>query len=197
MGTQKGASISGSPTLSRLPEGLSAGPREAVDDEKPKGLDRLVIHAKSTWKSLFDIFIVICVIYSSVVAPVKVVYNIDFWLGLDIFLDIVFVLDIGVQCFSGYYDLGGTRFPVLQFDKVVRQYMATWMPIDVIAGVPFDRFIPSLNFMQLIKTIRLIKVKRILKKWDSLSFAPLIKVITIVAFWLLVAHWLACGFFGL
>jgi len=166
------------------------------EDSKPTGLNRLVIHPKRRWKGAFDIFIVICVIYSSVVAPVKVTYNVEFLTGLDAFLDVVFVLDILVQCFSGYYDLGGTRFPVLRFDRVLERYAETWMPIDVIAGIPFDRFIPSLNWMQLLKTVRLIKVRRILRKWNNLSIAPLIKVFTIIAFWLLCAHWLSCGFFG-
>ena len=81
---------------------------------KPTGLSKLVIHPHSPYKSVFDIFIVICVVYSSVVAPIKVTYKTDFWVDFDIFLDVVFALDIVVQCFSGFFDLGGSRFPVLQ-----------------------------------------------------------------------------------
>ena len=170
----------------------------ADEEEKaPTGLNRLVIHPKQKWKSIFDIFIVICVVYSSIAAPIKVTYSVDFLKGIDIFLDFVFVIDIIVQCFSGYYDLGGTRFPVLRLDRVIENYAESWMPIDILAGIPFDRFVPSLNWMQLFKTIRLIKVRRILRKWNNLSIAPLIKVLTILSFWLLCAHWLSCGFFGM
>jgi len=80
---------------------------------------------------------------------------------------------------------------------VFERYAETWMLLDIIAGIPFDRAVPSLNWMQLLKTIRLVKVKRILRKWNNLSIAPLIKVFTIIAFWLLCAHWVSCGFFGI
>ena len=42
---------------------------------------------------------------------------------------------------------------------------------------------------------RLVKVKRILKKYNQMSIGPLLRVFTILFFWMLCAHWLACGFF--
>lgn len=47
----------------------------------------------------------------------------------------------------------------------------------------------------LIKIVRLLKLRRTLRKWNSLSYGPLLKVITIICGWLLVAHWFACGWF--
>ena len=47
----------------------------------------------------------------------------------------------------------------------------------------------------LIKTVRLLKLRRIMRKWNSLSYGPLLKVFTILGMWLLCAHWVACVFF--
>jgi uncharacterized membrane protein HdeD (DUF308 family) len=46
-----------------------------------------------------------------------------------------------------------------------------------------------------IKTIRLLKLRRIMRKWNSLAIGPLLKVFTILFFWVLAAHWVACTFF--
>ena len=44
------------------------------------------------------------------------------------------------------------------------------------------------SFPGLIKIIRLLKLRRTMRKWNSLSFGPSLKVVTIVCGWLLVAH---------
>ena len=47
----------------------------------------------------------------------------------------------------------------------------------------------------LIKTVRLLKLRRIMRKWNALSYGPLLKVLTILFMWVLAAHWVACVFF--
>ena len=165
--------------------------------EKPKGWDKLVIHPASTKKAYYDIFIIVCVLYTSVVAPVKVAYDTDFLQGIDIVLDILFILDIIVQFFAGYYDMGGAAFPVLVLKKVVIRYLRTWFLIDLVAGIPLDRFVASLSWVGLVKVVRLLKIRRILSRYENLAWGPLIKVLTILGFWLLAAHWISCGFFAI
>ena len=61
-------------------------------------------------------------------------------------------------------------------------YLRTWFFIDLIAAIPFDRFFESENgsvlirVPGLIKTVRLLKLRRIMRKWNSLSYGPLLKV---------------------
>ena len=165
--------------------------------EKPKGWDKVVIHPASPTKAYYDIFIIVCVLYTSVAAPVKVCYKTDFWEGMDVGLDIIFILDIFVQFISGYFDMGGAAFPVLQLRKVIIRYLRTWFLIDLVAGVPLDRFIASLSWVGLVKVVRLLKIRRILSKYENLAWGPLIKVLTILSFWLLSAHWISCGFFAI
>ena len=35
---------------------------------------------------------------------------------------------------------------------------------------------------------------RIMRKWNSLSYGPVLKVMTILGFWILAAHWVSCCF---
>jgi len=165
--------------------------------ERPTGWNRLVIHPNNRVKGVFDMIIIVCVIYTSIVAVIKVSYRVEFLDTVDVALDVIFIIDILVQFFAGYFDLGGTRFPVLNLRRVVMRYLQTWFLIDLIAGVPLDRFVNALGPIGLIKVVRLLKIRRIMKKWENLSWGPLLKVLTIIAFWLLSAHWVACGFFAI
>lgn len=170
-------------------------------DLAPKGIDRFVIHPDNKFKSIFEVFIIFCVLYTAVVEPLKVTYVLTILPEVDDFLDLIFAFDIFFQCFCGYHDSGGQRFPVLHFREVVTNYARTWFFIDLVAAVPFDRFFNSENgsvlirVPGLIKTVRLLKLRRIMRKWNALSFGPLLKVITILGFWVLCAHWVACIFF--
>ena len=117
-----------------------------------------------------------------------------------------FVFDLGVQFVSGYHDAGGKRFPVLSLRRVVHNYLRTWFGVDLIAAVPFDRFYSVAAQAQqrsvlvrlpgLIKIVRLLKLRRTIRKWNSLSYGPVFKVFTILAGWILVAHWFACPMRG-
>ena len=72
--------------------------------------------------------------------------------------------------------------------------------MDLIAALPFDKFAGggdsvAVRIPGLLKVVRLFKLKRLLTKLQSTSFGPSAKVITILSVWLLMAHWLGCGFF--
>jgi hypothetical protein len=107
-------------------------------------LNKMVINPSSRSKSLFDLFILICVLYTVVTAPFKVAYQTDFLQWIDAALNVLFVLDIFVQAITGYYRLGGTRFPVLELPNVVKNYARTWFLVDLLAAIPFEMIAPSL-----------------------------------------------------
>jgi potassium voltage-gated channel Eag-related subfamily H protein 1 len=87
---------------------------------------------------------------------------------------------------------------------VVRHYLRTWFLLDFVSAIPFDRFFiqsagysssTALQLPGLIKTIRLLKLRRIMAKWNSHAWGPVLKVVTILCIWLLAAHWVGCIFF--
>lgn len=110
---------------------------------------------------------------------------------------------MGIQFISGFHAEGGKRFPVLTLEKVALAYTRTWFSIDLVAAIPFDRFVPTdiqdsslaIRVPGLIKVIRLLKLRRTIRKWNGLSYGPFLKVVTILCGWLLLAHWFACGWF--
>ena len=155
-------------------------------------LNRLVIHPNSPWKSGWDLFILFCVLYSSVVTPFLVAFDTTFFAEVDTTLNLIFLVDIFVQGCTGYFILGGSRFPVLQIDRAFKNYARSWFAPDVLAAIPFDSIVPKLRAVALVKTIRLVKVRRILKKYNEMSIGPFLKVFSILFFWVLCAHWMAC-----
>ena len=153
-------------------------------------------------QAVSELFMIFCVVYTSTVEILKTAYLIEIYPEFDIALDVFFALDVLFQMFCGYHDSGGKRFPILIFRMAVVNYLRTWFAVDFIAAVPFDRFLANTvtnpyasKWFGVIKTIRIFKLGRIMKRWDALAFAPLLKVLTVVGFWLLVTHWVACGFF--
>jgi len=169
---------------------------------KAKGMNRIVVHPDNPVRSVFELIIMFCVLYTAVVEPLKVAYLIDILPLIDVFLDVIFVFDICFQCFCGFHEFGGgQRFPVMDFRIVITHYCRSWFVIDLVAAVPFDRFVNSTStsvfprLPGLIKTVRLMKLKRIMRKWNSLSFGPVLKVGTVLLIWMLAAHWFACVFF--
>ena len=95
-----------------LPAGFSK------DNLKRKGIDKLVIHPDNPVKSVWEVFIIFCVLYTAIVEPLKVAYLLTILPQIDDLLDIVFAFDICFQCFCGYHDSGGQRFPVLVWRMV-------------------------------------------------------------------------------
>lgn len=196
--------ITGSPPLYMRPEPLPT--TFSRDDLKPRGWDRLVIHPDNQIKSWFETLIVACVLYTAILEPVKVCFALEINPEADTVLDLLFIFDLGIQFISGYHDSGGKRFPVLILRRVVSNYVNTWFFVDLVAAIPFDRFYTASGTQErsvavrlpgLIKIVRLLKLRRTIRKWNSLSYGPLLKVCTIVFGWVMVAHWFACGWFVL
>ena len=139
---------------------------------QPQGWDRLVIHPDSWSVSIYEVFIILCVCYTAVVEPVKVAYQTDIAQSADGALDVIFALDIVVQLLIGFHDSGGSRFPEMRLKVVTLRYLRTWFTIDVIAALPFDKLTSGdsmgTRVPGLIKTVRLVKLKRIMGKWQVL-----------------------------
>jgi len=190
------------PSLTRWEEPLNLPASFSRADLRARGIDRFVIHPDSYLKAVIELFMIICVLYTAFVEVLKVTYLLkELHPEIDVTLDVVFGLDILFQFFCGYHDSGGKRFPVLIFKMAVQNYVKTWFTIDLLAAIPFDRFLTTsgrndgAKWLGVVKTVRLFKLGRIMRRWDSLSFAPLLKVLTSLFMWTLAAHWVACGFF--
>ncbi|KAL1520748.1 hypothetical protein AB1Y20_022314 [Prymnesium parvum] len=160
-------------------------------DIDPKGWDRLVISQNNVYKAAFDMIVAICVLFTAIAVPIELAYRYEFPLAVDTLLDVVFILDVVLQFFQGYEELG---FPVTHLPKVARRYLRSWFALDSFAAVPLDNIFAGAKPLKLVKTIRLLRIKRLMMKLQGQAGGQILRVIVVVGLWLLVTHWFACGF---
>ena len=157
-------------------------------------LNRLVVAPGNPLVGVFDLIVAICVVFSSVVAPMKVAYRATFLPELEVLIDAIFWLDIALQFCSGFEERG---YPVLSFRRIARRYASTWLVVDVLAVFPWELISRQFAFVPLVKTVRLVRLKRLLAHTKLISGDNVLRVLMILSFWLLVTHWCACIFFAL
>lgn len=104
---------------------------------------KFTIHPHNKFHTVWDLFILLLVFYSSIAEPFKVAFNYTEQPGLDeggmtwyeICIDLSFYLDIIINFWTGVdrgYDV--------DFDKkaIAKEYMALWFWIDFLATVEWD-----------------------------------------------------------
>ena len=98
-----------------------------------EGVNLLVIHPERLWKSMFDLLVAACILYTSVVAPVQVFYRISFLEETEVLVDVVLFLDIVLQFFHSFSDHG---YPVFDLKRVARRYARSWFVVDLLLVSP-------------------------------------------------------------
>ena len=111
-------------------------------DMSPSGIHRLVIHPHSKLKALFDLFVVICVLWTIIMVPLLLTVlrddePVDFMDALERGLDAVFLFDVVLQFFHGFMEHG---FPVLNLYVVARNYLTSWFLVDLLSSVPSPHY---------------------------------------------------------
>lgn len=124
-------------------------------------------------------------------------------------VDCIFLTDILVNFFLSYrmsVKDGGEW--VKSNSKIVKHYLTTWFPIDIVSVIPFDLIgllsgsddIKNLKSVRLIRLLRLLKLVRILKasrmftRWES-KIGTSYGVLSLIKFLVMgfvTAHWIAC-----
>ena len=152
----------------------------------PKGIDRLVIRPGNRLVMMFDLLVAVCVLYSSVAAPMKVAYRATFLEELEVLFDVLFSLDMALQFVCGYMERG---YPVLSLRTVARRYASTWFLIDLVAVIPWEALSEGLSVLRLIKTVRLLRLRRLLNHTQLMAGGNFVRVVIILFVWLLITHW--------
>ena len=152
----------------------------------PKGIDRLVIRPGNRLVMMFDLLVAVCVLYSSVAAPMNVAYRATFLEELEVLFDVLFSLDMALQFVCGYMERG---YPVLSLRTVARRYARTWFLIDLVAVIPWEALSEGLSVLRLIKTVRLLRLRRLLNHTQLMAGGNFVRVVIILFVWLLITHW--------
>jgi len=102
----------------------------------PKGIDRFVITPGNRLIAGFDCIIAVCVLTTAIVTPLEVAYRkLVLGQGLDIAIDVLFLVDMALQSVHSYLEGG---YPVLSLRRVALRYARSWLLIDLVAVLPWE-----------------------------------------------------------
>lgn len=108
--------------------------------------------------------ILFVIIYSSIITPLKLAFEVDdkyFYEIDDYIVDSIFFIDIILAFSTGYYDENDNV--VTNHSKIIRNYLLSWFIVDLISIFPISYIINSRigyvkNFVRLTKITRLYKL---------------------------------------
>uniref|UniRef100_A0A1I8HVR3 Ion_trans domain-containing protein n=1 Tax=Macrostomum lignano TaxID=282301 RepID=A0A1I8HVR3_9PLAT len=119
--------------------------------QSPEGHRCIILHY-SPFKSVWDWFILVLVIYTSISTPYVAAFlldnnqkrklrqqyelNIDPVTGIDIIIDIMFIIDIIINFRTTYVNKNDEV--VTHPGRIAVHYFKGWFLIDVVSAIPFD-----------------------------------------------------------
>eukprot|EP00930_Biecheleria_cincta_P019205 TRINITY_DN14721_c0_g1_i1.p1 TRINITY_DN14721_c0_g1~~TRINITY_DN14721_c0_g1_i1.p1 ORF type:complete len:784 (-),score=104.41 TRINITY_DN14721_c0_g1_i1:281-2632(-) len=180
-----------------------------------------LIHPESTGMKIWDLIMIVALVFTSFVTPYQLAFGSDEDQGFDVTLsaaiDICFLLDMVVQLFLIVRENSrrGSRM-ITERKEIVKLYLKGWFFIDLISVFPFGLFesdsdaegdvgklrvVRLLRLLRLIKLMRLLRASRVFKRINNrLSLPSSSKyLMQFMAIILLTVHWMSCvwGFVGI
>lgn len=153
----------------------------APEKENTEKLPRLLLHPRSAFRSLWNVLVIILLVYTATLMPYRMAFTVDEdeslnWQFFEWVLNALFFADVVVTCFSSYYDDEGRL--VLSHRQILLSYAKSWMLLDVAACLPFDLFFSSssskqtkynslIRLLRLPRLYRLTRLRRLLKMCKS------------------------------
>ena len=196
--------------------GVTSRFNRMVKNEKgEEKLIPLVLMPDSTFKHRWDVFIMMLLSWVAIVTPIQISYLSDFqrldnvneWLFyfvIDRIIDFAFVIDMFISARTAWFNEHGDQ----TFDDIeaVKKYLKGYFLIDFLSIFPFQLLLSSPGKLtRLFKLVRLVKMVRLLKvskfygaveKQAGLSIGySNIRMVILLIFILLIAHWMACALF--
>ena len=167
-------------------------------------------------KVLWDWLIIVLVLYNAYMIPFDLAFDLCLGAGLlavDILVDALFIFDVFLSFRTTYYDRTDGAL-VLDYALVRKNYLKTWFAIDFIASVPIEYVAfaavgrsplecsmggsvsGAVQTATLLKIARLLRLGRLIKKFEKLAAAKAFRVIQLTITLLFAAHWFACVWFA-
>ena len=124
-------------------------------------------------------------------------------MAIDFFVDFLFLVDILLNMCTSYYNEDYEM--VLDRRQIIRHYARFWLWIDGLAFFPFE--VPFLILQSsgtlteasfptgvfgMLKLPRLFRLARVFKKLDVVAAGNWFRILGIMIFFSLIAHWVAC-----
>jgi len=177
------------------------------------------VNPRSTWIQYWDFATTIALLYTATITPYEVCVGLKsewgvLW-GINTFMNLIFMGDIGVQFFLPVLNPETNEF-IRDHKILARKYLKSWFVIDVGTVLPFDTlmlikpdlfgssscgsgFTPVkamklLRIARLFKLVKILRASRILSRWESsISMSTSSRtLLTAWVGWAVAMHWLAC-----
>ncbi|CAK9817140.1 Potassium/sodium hyperpolarization-activated cyclic nucleotide-gated channel 4 [Anthophora plagiata] len=162
-----------------------------------------MIHPFSSFRIVWESLMTVFTIMALIITPVSITFyfeHYDNWHTINDIMNTVFLCDIIMWFFTGYYDYG-TKVIVLDPVIVARKYLQSYFLVDLLTVLPIgilDYIIPSsvwysttLNMMKILRIRNIIVYSRRLHNVYRIGFQAhkILETITIIG---TCVHWAAC-----
>ncbi|GMH37815.1 hypothetical protein BSKO_05688 [Bryopsis sp. KO-2023] len=162
------------------------------------------IHPQCPLRTRWDVFCLVPLLYVCLFVPFQIGFDLDAVTGVEIFVDLVFALDMLFNFFTGFEKDGNVE---LDKRKSMVHYLKVWFWLDLVATFPVEyvahlttgkfgnsKYTRILKLVRLIRLLRVLRLSRILNRlkwWAGIRFAVR-KIIRFIIMITTVAHWNAC-----
>ena len=149
------------------------------------------VNPRSTWIQYWDFATTIALLYTATITPYEVCVGLKsewgpLW-GINTFMNLIFMADIGVQFFLPVLNPETNEF-IRDHKILANKYLKSWFVIDVGTVLPFDTLmliVPDLfgsecgsgftpvkamkllRIARLFKLVKILRASRILSRWES------------------------------
>ena len=178
---------------------------------------RCLVLPTSFWREWWDLLLLALIVYSAFMVPLRVCFSADatgYWLGFEIIISIIFVLDIVANFNTVFFDPIKGKW-VLSRRRIAKRYAESWLWLDLPGSVPVELIdiawhgaaghAGALGLLRMLRLFRLLRLLRLLKIDEyvevlenatdmNLRFTRIIFMVLKVMF---LAHVLGCFWFGM
>ena len=146
-------------------------------------MDWGVIHPLEPWRLAFDYFLMALIVYSIIIVPYRLAFDVPAeggWLAFELIVDLLFLIDMGLNFNTAIFvgeDLIGHR-------KVIAvTYLRGWFVVDFLSTIPFDFIVDAIlgpagssatgsdlkwfRLARLLKLVRLAKLFKVFSKFEN------------------------------
>jgi len=136
-----------------------------------------IILPDDPFRKRWDVLIAVILVFTAVVTPYRIaMYDNDSltYVLVDASIDFLFLIDIGLNFFMGYYDINDDL--VDQRRVITKSYLQTWFSIDLVSVLPINyMFGTGGNFNSLARITRLPKLYRLVKVFRLIRLMKVVR----------------------
>jgi len=145
-----------------------------VDNQHPS---LYLFRPNTPFRVFWSLLYFLLMVYTALLMPFRLSFyddnGTDEWFILEVVVNCLFFLDILLTLNTGFYDSEGTL--IMQRKAIIRNYLRTWLIVDLVACVPFSAIFSSTDhnsmsgFLRFIRLARLYRLLRLARVFSVMS----------------------------